>query len=132
MQSYAIHMVAMISIVTFIMKHRSVKLVLSLQASPILTTSIHIGKALGPRSYNKYIYQSNCISVYLHICIRISNVSDTLLASDGKACVQNRVSGSYMDAVFKFVENEDSEIWTCLPHSFTKEGLLQLPRLEFV
>ena len=40
------------------------------------------------------------------------------------AHVQNSVSGSYMDAVFELVE---SESWTSLPHSFTKEGLLQLP-----
>ena len=44
-----------------------------------------------------------------------------------KAHVQNGVSGSYMDAVFELVAHEESEIWTSLPHSFTKEGLLQLP-----
>ena len=46
-----------------------------------------------------------------------------------KACVQNGISGSYMDAVFELVAREESEIWTSLPHScrFTKEGLLQLP-----
>ena len=38
-----------------------------------------------------------------------------------KARIQNGVSGSYMDAVFELVEHEE------LPHSFTKEGLLQLP-----
>ena len=42
------------------------------------------------------------------------------------ARVQNGVSGSYMDAV-ELVVNEKSESWTSLPHSFTKEGLLQLP-----
>ena len=36
-------------------------------------------------------------------------------------------SGSYMDAVFELVAHEELEIWTSLPHSFTKEGLLQLP-----
>ena len=33
-------------------------------------------------------------------------------------------SGSYMDAIFKLVAHEESEIWTSLPHSFTKEVLL--------
>ena len=41
--------------------------------------------------------------------------------------VQNDVYGSYMDAVFELLAHEESEIWTSLPHSFTKEGLLQLP-----
>ena len=31
------------------------------------------------------------------------------------------------DAVFELVAHEESESWTSLPHSFTKEGLLQLP-----
>ena len=46
-----------------------------------------------------------------------------------KARVGNGVSGSYMymDAIFKLVVHEKSEIWTSLPHSFTKGGLLQLP-----
>ena len=39
---------------------------------------------------------------------------------------QNGVSGSYMDAVFELVAHEESESWTSLPHSFTKESLLQL------
>ena len=33
---------------------------------------------------------------------------------------------SYMDVVFELGAHEASEIWTSLPHSFTKEGLLQL------
>ena len=37
------------------------------------------------------------------------------------------VSGSYMDAVFELVAHEESEIWASIPHSFTKEDLLQLP-----
>ena len=41
------------------------------------------------------------------------------------ARVQNGVSGSYMDAVFKLVAHHESE--KSIPHSFTKEGLLQLP-----
>ena len=40
---------------------------------------------------------------------------------------QNGVSGSYMDAVFELRAHEASEIWTSLPHTFAKEGLLQLP-----
>ena len=44
-----------------------------------------------------------------------------------KAHVQNGISGSYMDAVFELVAQEESETWINLPHSFTKEGLLQLP-----
>ena len=43
-----------------------------------------------------------------------------------KARVQNGVPGSYMDAIFKLVVHEESEIWTSLSHSFTKGGLLQL------
>ena len=35
--------------------------------------------------------------------------------------------GSYMHAVFELSAHEASEIWTSLPHTFTKEGLLQLP-----
>ena len=45
----------------------------------------------------------------------------------GGARVQNGVSGSYIDAVFELVAHEESDSWTSLPHSFTKEGLLQLP-----
>ena len=44
-----------------------------------------------------------------------------------KARGQSGISGSYMDAVFKLKVHEASEIWTSLPHTFTKEGLLQLP-----
>ena len=40
---------------------------------------------------------------------------------------QNGVSGSYTHAVFELRAHEASEIWTCLPYNFTKEGLLQLP-----
>ena len=35
--------------------------------------------------------------------------------------------GSYVDAVFELRMHEASEIWTSLPHTFTKKGLLQLP-----
>ena len=44
-----------------------------------------------------------------------------------KARGQNGVSGSYLRAVFKLKVHEASEIWTRLPHTFTKEGLLQFP-----
>ena len=44
-----------------------------------------------------------------------------------KARGQNGISGSYMYAVFELKAHEASEIWTSLPHTFTKEGLLQLP-----
>ena len=44
-----------------------------------------------------------------------------------KARGQNGISGSYMHAVFELKAHEASEIWTGLPHTFTKEGLLQLP-----
>ena len=40
-----------------------------------------------------------------------------------KACAQNGIPGSYMEAVFKLVAHEESE---SLPHNFTKEGILQL------
>ena len=45
-------------------------------------------------------------------------------APGATARVQSGVSGSYMDAVFKLMAHEKCEIWTSLPHSFTKEGLL--------
>ena len=38
------------------------------------------------------------------------------------ACVQNGVTGSYMDAIWELVVNKESEIWTSLPHSFAEEG----------
>ena len=41
--------------------------------------------------------------------------------------VVKMASGSYMHAVFELRAHEASEIWTSLPHTFTKEGLLQLP-----
>ena len=44
-----------------------------------------------------------------------------------KARGQNGVSGSYMHAVFELKEHEASEFRTSLPHTFTDEGLLQLP-----
>ena len=43
------------------------------------------------------------------------------------AHVQNSIAGSYMDAVFELVVHEESEILMSLPHSSTKEDLLQLP-----
>ena len=42
------------------------------------------------------------------------------------ARVQNGITGSYMDAVLELVALEELEIGTCLPHSFVKEGYLQL------
>ena len=30
----------------------------------------------------------------------------------------------YMDDVFELVAHKESEIWTSLPYSFTKEGIL--------
>ena len=36
-----------------------------------------------------------------------------------RAHVQNSVSGIYMDAVFKLVAHEESEIWTSLPYRDT-------------
>ena len=56
---------------------------------------------------------------FIHIYLSVPSPGAT-------ASVQNGVSGSYMDAV-ELVVNEKSESWTSLPHSFTKEGLLQLP-----
>ena len=43
-----------------------------------------------------------------------------------KARGQNGVFGSYMHAVFELRAHEASEMWTRLPHTFTKEGLVQL------
>ena len=39
-----------------------------------------------------------------------------------KAHIQNGISDSYMDAVFELVAHEESEIWTNLSCSFTKEA----------
>ena len=33
----------------------------------------------------------------------------------------------HMDAILELVAHKESEIWTCLLHSFSKEGLIQLP-----
>ena len=41
--------------------------------------------------------------------------------------VVKMATGSYMHAVFELRAHEASEIWTSLTHTFTKEGLLQLP-----
>ena len=41
-------------------------------------------------------------------------------------------SSSCMDAVFKLVVHEESEICTSLIHSFTKASLLQLPQVSTV
>ena len=60
-------------------------------------------------------------------CVGESGHETTQVAPRATARVQNCVSGSYMEAIFELVANEESEIWTSLPHSFTKEGLLQLP-----
>ena len=38
----------------------------------------------------------------------------TLLASGGKAHVQNGDSGSYMDAIFELLVQKGAEIWTSL------------------
>ena len=46
---------------------------------------------------------------------------------NGIASSYTLVASSYMDAAFELVVHEESEIWTHLLHSFTKEGLLQLP-----
>ena len=49
-----------------------------------------------------------------------------------QARAQNGISGSYMDAVFEPVAHEESEIWTHLSHSFTKEATTALKLVEFV
>ena len=62
-------------------------------------------------------------SVFIYIYIR--ELGHVL--SRGAVRVRNGVSGYLKDAVFEVVAHEESESWTRLPHSFTKEGLLQLP-----
>ena len=60
--------------------------------------------------------------------IYISRAVGHVLSRGATARVQNGVSDSYRDAVFELVAHEESESWTSLPHSFTKEGqVLQLP-----
>ena len=74
--------------------------------------------------------QSQLASIYIYIYIYIFPYGRCLsrLGGPGAATrVQNGVSGSYMDAVFELVAPEDSDVWTNLPHPFTREGLLQLP-----
>ena len=51
----------------------------------------------------------------------------SLYGAPTKHVVTMAVSGSYMHAVFELKAHKASEIWTSLPHTFTKEGLLQLP-----
>ena len=53
-------------------------------------------------------------------------MAKTKLYTPYKARVQNGVCGSYIDAVFELVAHEESEIWTSVSYSFTKEGILQL------
>ena len=48
-----------------------------------------------------------------------------------KACDQNGNSGSYMDAVFELVADDEPEIWTSLPHCLTKDTTA-LRLVEFV
>ena len=43
-------------------------------------------------------------------------------AAPYKARVQNGVSCSYMDAIFKLVAHGESEIWTRLPQTFFYQG----------
>ena len=69
--------------------------------------------------------QSQLASIYIYF-----HMGDVCHAWGGPGAatrVQNGVSGSYMDAVFELVAPEDSDVWTNLPHPFTREGLLQLP-----
>ena len=54
------------------------------------------------------------------------SVSHTPPVPGGKAVVQNGVS-AYMHAVFDLIAYEELENWASLSHSFTEQGLLQLP-----
>ena len=74
-------------------------------------------RPMGSESQLAFIY------IYSYISIAVGHV----LSQGATARVQNGVSGSYGDAVFELVEHEESESWISLAHSFTKEGLLQLP-----
>ena len=76
--------------------------------------------------------QSQLASIYIYIYIYIyifpyGRCLSRLGGPGAATRVQNGVSGSYMDAVFELVAPEDSDVWTNLPHPFTREGLLQLP-----
>ena len=70
--------------------------------------------------------ESQLAFIYIFISQAVGHVLSRG-ASGATARVQNGVSGNYRDAVFELVVHEESESWTSLPHSFTKEGLLQLP-----
>ena len=70
--------------------------------------------------------ESQLAFIYIFISQAVGHVL-SLGASGATTRVQNDISGSYKDAVFQLVTHEGSESWTSLPHSFTKEGLLQLP-----
>ena len=65
-------------------------------------------------------------SVYASLDISVSVAN--LLSSPNKAHVQNGVSSSYMDAVFKLMAHQESEIWTSLPQ-FYQESLTTALRL---
>ena len=41
--------------------------------------------------------------------------------------IKDGISTRLIDSVFKLVAHKESEVWTSPSHSFTKEGLLQLP-----
>ena len=56
------------------------------------------------------------------VCVMLRNAISR--APGGKACVQNGISGSYLNAVFEFRVHKASDIW--ILHNFTKVGLLQL------
>ena len=62
---------------------------------------------------------------FIHIRLPRS-VSHTPPVPVGKAHVQNG-SRAYMHAVFDLIAHEELENWASLSHSFTKQGLLQLP-----
>ena len=53
------------------------------------------------------------ICIYIYLC-------DTLPGPQGKPRVQNGVSCSLADAIFKLLVQKQAEIWASLLHSFIK------------
>ena len=98
-----------------------------------LKNGVYIKKKKSGKRRSNYYHNNICRASLLSVFVErydqnksIQNLYGSLFGPY-KACVQNGLTGSYMDAIFEFVAHEESEIWTSLPHSFTEADLLQIP-----
>ena len=97
-------------------------------AFPCTFSAVIIAERSEANNRDLWAQQSQLAYIYIYIYIFPYGRCLSRLGGPGAATrVQNGVSGSYMDAVFELVAPEDSDVWTNLPHPFTREGLLQLP-----